>query len=129
MKFCKFHPVDKILYIEIVLDKYIEEQPLTQKQVSKRAKEWAPHIKLINRYTVSNKITKQCLVFDMDKALNFQRLNFTLAAFLARELINGVESSVPYEIHVTHMNSMNLSMYTGFKSLLPKSFSELIFLS
>jgi hypothetical protein len=129
MKFCKFHPADGILYIEIILDKYVEEQPLTQKQVAERAKEWAPYIKLINRYTVSNKITKQCIVFDMDKALNFQRLNFTLAAFLARELINVSESSVPYEIYVTHMNSMNLSVYTGFKSLLPTDFAKLIFLS
>ena len=129
MKFCKFHPIDKILYIEIILDKYIEEQPLTQQQVYERAKEWAPYIKLINRYTVSNNITKQCIIFDMDKALNFQKLNFTLAALVTRELINKLDSVVPFEIHVTHMNSMNLSMYTGFKSLLPKSFSQMIFLS
>jgi hypothetical protein len=129
MNFAKFYPVDGVLYIEIILDKYVEEQPLTRTQVKERAKQWIPYIKMINRYTVSNKITKQRIVFDMDKALNFQRLNFTLAAFLTHDLVNELDSAVPYEIHVTHMNTMNLSMYTGFKNLLPTDFAKLIFLS
>lgn len=129
MNFAKFYPVDGVLYIEIILDKYVEEQPLTRKQCKERAKQWVPYIKMINRYTVSNNITKQRIVFDMDKALNFQRLNFTLAALLTHDLVNELYSSVPYEIHVTHMNTMNLSMYTGFKSLLPADFAKLIFLS
>jgi hypothetical protein len=129
MKFAKFYPVDEILYIEIILDKYVEEQPLTRKEVSERVKEWAPYIKIINKYTVSNKITKQRIVFDMDKAINFQKLNFTLAAFLTRDIVNEIDSVVPFEIHVTHMNKMNLSIYTGFKSLLPTDFAKLIFLS
>jgi hypothetical protein len=129
MKFAKFYPVDGILYIEIILDKYLEEQPLTRKQAKELAKQWVPYIKMINRYTVSNNITKQRIVFDMDKALNFQRLNFTLAAFLTHDLVNELDSVVPFEIHVTHMNTMNLSIYTGFKSLLPTDFAKLIFLS
>ena len=129
MNFCKFYPVDGVLYIEIILDKYVLEQPLTRKQVMERVKEWAPYVKLINRYTIENKINTQRIVFDMDKALNFQRLNFTLAAFLTRDLINVLDSAVPYEIHVTHMNNMNLSIYTGFKNLLPTDFAKLIFLS
>lgn len=129
MNFCKFHPIDGTLYIEIMLDEYVKNQPMTRENVTERVKKMTPYIKLINRYTVVNKITKQRIIFDMDKALNFQRLNFTLVALLARGLINVIDSAVPYEIHVTHMNAMNLSIYTGFKNLLPTGLANLIFLS
>ena len=126
MEFIKFFPVDKKLYIEFTIDKYIETQPLTTKQVDERVKEWSKQVCMLNSYTERNGFTEQIVIVDMDKAINCQKLNYTLLAKAMHGLLDSIGDKFHRKVYVTHANATVLSLYSGLKPLLPEVITKVI---
>ena len=126
MEFIKFFPVDKKLYIEITMDKYVETQPLNTKQVEERVKEWSKQVRMINSYTEKNGFNEQLIIIDMDKAINCQKLNYTLLAKVIHGLLESIGDQFHRKVYVTHANATVISLYSGLKPLLPEVITNVI---
>jgi hypothetical protein len=130
MNFVKFYPRDKTLYIEINIDEYIKEQPVILSDVSELVKKYGSYIKLINKYTVENGLTDQIVIIDMDKAVCIQKMNLGLTAKLVYNLSDLIGPNENFKkIYVTHSNKFMLSLYTGFRPLIPTGIVKCIVFS
>jgi hypothetical protein len=120
---CNPKKKEDTLYIEIIADKYIKNQPLTETDVNNKVREYVPIIQKIHEYPLKNLI----IIIDCDKALEYQRINFVLGCKLVYKLYSYFgEDYLPDKIHVIHSNTFILSMYTGMRPLLPQSVLRLV---
>lgn len=120
---CNPNKDDNTLYVEIISDKYILEQPITDADVNTKVTEYVPIIQKLSEYPLG----KLVIVIDCDKALEYQKINFALACRLITKLCTYFgDGYLPDKIHVIHSNTIILSLYTGMRPLLPKSILKLI---
>lgn len=124
--FLKVYPKGRVMVIEIIVDKYINWQPKTDEEVQVKSVELAKIVEEMREYCRSRGIT-QTIVFDCDKALEFDRLNYVLAcklvSVLTRDYDDPDHTLKRIEIHRCH--PAIITIYNSAKVLLPKCIANI----
>jgi hypothetical protein len=126
MDFVLLYPRGKTLFIEIVCDKYIAWQPLTENAIDTKVKEVVPIIVELKEYCETRGL-RQTVVINFEKAIHFEKINFLLTAKLVRAVSDVFpEHTVLHTIEFHHVSQALKTIYDTVKRILPKKIKDVI---
>jgi hypothetical protein len=126
MDFVLLYPRGKTLFIEIVCDKYIAWQPLTEHDIDTKVKEVLPIIIELKEYCETRGLS-QNVIINFEKAIHFEKINFLLTAKLVRAIsVVFPEHTLLKKIEFHHVSQTLKTIYDTVKCILPKKIKDVI---
>lgn len=123
MEFILLYPRGKMLFIEIVCDKYIHWQPKTDEELTVKVNELVPIVEELKEYCMTRGLN-QTVIVNFEKAIHFEKVNFLLAAKMVSKLSEIFPDTLLKKIEFHHVSPVLKTIYDTVKGVLPKSIKD-----
>lgn len=128
MDFLKFYPKGKNLIIEIIPDKYVGWQPITEDEIQSKIDELSPTVSELLVYCKSNNMN-EIILLDFDKAIHFDKINYILLCKIIKILTDKFfddDEKILKKVELRHCNETIVKIYSTVKGALPNSIVKIL---